>query len=71
MRERQPRAAEHLDSAVQRYEAVMTALRGADTGGEALASGVGRDALIAVIEEIVDLESQAADALQRAADALD
>ncbi|MBT3266528.1 hypothetical protein HN371_05200 [Candidatus Poribacteria bacterium] len=71
MRERHPQTAEYLDGAIGLYEAVMAALEGADTGGNALSSAEGRGALIAVIEEIVDLEGRAADALEKAADILD
>ena len=71
MRERHSQAvARHLDIAVQRYEAVVVALEGADTGADALAYAGGRGELVAAIERIVDLESEAAAALEVAAAAM-
>ena len=71
MRERRPHTAGHLGDAARLYEEVVATLQSADTSGEALSSAEGRGAMIAAIEEIVDLESRAADALEMAADTLD
>ena len=71
MGERHPESvATRLGAAARGYEAVVKALEGVDLSEEAIASVTGRDALARVIEEIVDLESQAAAEMESAAQAI-
>ncbi|MAF12534.1 hypothetical protein CMK11_18970 [Candidatus Poribacteria bacterium] len=71
MSERHPESvATHLGAAARSYEAVVRALEGVDLSEDAIASAAGRGALAGVIEEIVELESQAAAEMESAAQAL-
>lgn len=70
MKERHsPAVAAHLEIAIQKYQAVIDAVGEADTS-DVLMEVAGRKKLIAIVEKIVDLETQAATELERAAEAI-
>jgi len=66
----QGEVADHVESAAKRYEGVLEVLTRADTSRDAMASKDGRNALVGVIEEIVQLEGAAATDMDRAASAI-
>jgi hypothetical protein len=67
MGKRHPQAvADYLGNAIQQYEAVIEVLRHVDWSAEAMSSVKGRDAFVAHVENIVDLERQAVAALEKA-----
>ena len=56
----------HLSSAAARYEEVLAALGKADTGGDALSSPAGREALAKLAEQVSALDSQAIQEIEKA-----
>jgi len=58
--------ADHLESAIQEYEAVIEETENIDTSREAVLSAPGRRKMTSTVERIANLESQAAGELQKA-----
>jgi len=61
--------ADHLENAIQRYQAVVVELDKVDTSPEAISSLQGREQLISGIKKMANLESQAVEELEKAAKA--